>query len=207
MRSLLRKSDIVLHDNQASEFSELYLSLHSVSKGARKYYNIISNKKITPSFCNKWQTKLVNYNNLDWKNVFSDVQKIKEVKLKWFQLRIQNRIIGTNIVLRNMRLRNDELCSFCSLERESIEHLFVDCIYTNNFWQTLLTCLKNMHLVNANFKLEKDFILLGNTKSYNINKILYYVILVAKFYVYKSRCEGSLPNMFAFRNYIHDKYC
>ena len=64
-----------------------------------------------------------------------------------------------------------------------------------------------MHLVNANFKLEKDFILLGNTKSYNINKILYYVILVAKFYVYKSRCEGSLPNMFAFRNYIHDKYC
>ena len=111
------------------------------------------------------------------------------------------------IVLKNMGLRNDELCSFCSLERESIEHLFVDCIYTSNFWQTMLTCLKNINLVDRNMKLEKDFILLGSTKHNNVNKVLYYVFLVAKFYVYKCRCEGSLPNMFAFRNYLHDKYC
>ena len=206
IRIFLRKCDIVLESNLASEFSELCHSLHSVTKGARHYYNIISKNEHIPSFCTKWQNKLV-YQNLDWMNIFDNVRKIKEVKLKWFQLRIQNRIIGTNIVLKSMRLRVDDLCSFCSLERENIEHLFVNCIHVTNFWQTLLTCLKNIEVVDTNFNLEKDTILLGCTKNHNISNVFNYVILVAKFYIYKSRCEGSLPNLFSFRYYLHDKYC
>ena len=206
IKTFLRKCQIVLENDQASEFSELYQTLISVPRGAKQYYDIISYNQNTPSFCTKWTNKLINY-NLDWKNIFDNVQKIKEVKLRWFQLRIQSRIIGTNIILKNMRLRNDDLCSFCSIEKENIEHLFVECTYTMNFWQTLLTCFKNMNLVEANFKFEKDLLILGSTKNYKISKVLYYVIMVAKYYIYKSRCEGSLPNIFNFRIYLHDKYC
>ena len=106
-----------------------------------------------------------------------------------------------------MRLRDNDLCSFCIQEKESIEHLFFDCNYTTNFWQTLSNCLRNMTLLEENFIFEKDFILLGCSQNKSISKVLYYVILVAKYYVYKCRCEGSLPNLFCFRNYLHDKYC
>ena len=206
IKSFLRKCNVILENDHASEFSEIYQALNSVSKGAKKYYSIISSNHIIPSFCTKWQNKLINF-ELDWNNVFDNVQKIKETKLKWFQLRVQHRIIGTNIVLKNMGVRDNDLCSFCAQGKENIEHIFIDCIHTNDFWQTLLTCFKNMNLVEGNFRFEKDFILLGCTKSYKISKILYYVILVAKYYIYKSRCEGSLPNIFNFRHYLHDKYC
>ena len=35
------------------------------------------------------------------------MQQIKEIKLKWFQIRIVHRIIVTNVVLMHMGIEND----------------------------------------------------------------------------------------------------
>jgi hypothetical protein len=52
--------------------------------------------------------------------------------LQWFQYRINHRIIATNSLLLKMKLKDNELCSFCKNEIESLEHMFWFCPIINN---------------------------------------------------------------------------
>ena len=44
---------------------------------------------------------------INWCITFKKMQQIKEIKLKWFQIRLVHRIIATNIVLMHIRNEND----------------------------------------------------------------------------------------------------
>ena len=67
--------------------------------------------------CLKWSEKLKS--NISWNTVFIKVQKIKDVKLKWLQMRIIHRIIATNIVLNKMGVTANTQCGFCNDEKDS----------------------------------------------------------------------------------------
>ena len=58
------------------------------------------------------------------------MQQIKEIKLKWFQIRLVHRIIATNVVLMHMGIENDITCSFCQQERDSINHIYFGHVHT-----------------------------------------------------------------------------
>ena len=75
-----------------------------------------------------------------------------------------HRILGTNSLLCKMGLKNDNKCSFCSREKETIKHLFWDCKYAQDFWDTVkLLLVDNCGLQHVTFN-ECD-ILFGNPKS------------------------------------------
>ena len=46
-----------------------------------------------------------------------------DTKLQWFQYRITNHILGCNYLLHKMYPANSDLCSFCHIEVETIQHL------------------------------------------------------------------------------------
>ena len=48
----------------------------------------------------------------------------KSTKLQWFQFRINHRILGTNVLLLKMGVRQNDLCAFCLHEPETICHVF-----------------------------------------------------------------------------------
>ena len=79
-----------------------------------------------PNCCLKWSEKLKS--NISWNTVFIKVQKIKDVNLKWLQIRIIHRIIATNIVLNKMGVTANTQCGFCNDKKDSIEHLGM-CLY------------------------------------------------------------------------------
>ena len=85
------------------------------------------------------------------KTTYYKIQKIKELKLKWFQIRIIHRIIATNRSLKWMKVSNSELCSFCKEETENIEHLFWGCDIVMNFWRQLIDVLKGQSQVFSTF--------------------------------------------------------
>ena len=59
---------------------------------------------------------------INWKITFAKVQKIAHIKLKWFKIRLVQRIMATNVMLLNMGVVANNLCSFCEQERDSLEH-------------------------------------------------------------------------------------
>ena len=64
-------------------------------------------------------------------------QKIQEMKLKWFQIRLLHRILATNTVLKEMGITQSVLCYFRKLERDSFQHCMWGCEHMKSFWNEL----------------------------------------------------------------------
>ena len=49
----------------------------------------------------------------------------KEISLRWLQVRINHRILGTNYYLSKMNLVESDRCTFCREHIETIKHIFL----------------------------------------------------------------------------------
>ena len=70
------------------------------------------------------------------------VQCTREVRLREFQYELIHIIIAVKDHLFNMRIVNENSCSFCKKKAETIEHLFVECDFSQDFWKQFTTYLK-----------------------------------------------------------------
>ena len=115
----------------SNEFINIFKIVKNAPKGAKRFYNVLLSDNFTHNSCLKWSEKIVT--DISWGKVFVFLNSIKEIKLKWFQIRILHRIIGTNVTLKAMGIRDNDFCAFCKERRESIIHLFFECNISKGF--------------------------------------------------------------------------
>ena len=104
-----------------------------------------------------------------------------------------------------MKVRSNNLCSFCSTERENIQHLFWNCDVVKNFW----ACLElNVNKCNQeiNVKLTELFILFGYNQNCKSDRAFDYIVLLAKYFIYTNRCKNTIPNYNLFLKFLKRKY-
>jgi hypothetical protein len=90
-----------------------------------------------------------------------------------------------------MGIVNSELCTFCNLEIEDIQHFFCNCSKLTTFWNEFRTCI----LLNS-FNLNERDIILGFV---DIDKTKYnFILLFAKYYIYNCKWDNSKPNYMFF---------
>ena len=145
---------------------------------------------------NRWN-EIFDINRDEWKKIFTlPFKDFTCTKMRWFQYRINNHILGTNKIIFKMGKTSSPYCTFCELEVETIFHLLWDCSKVSKFIEDFKTycTTKNIHLsING-----KSFIF-GSTDN---NKSCVNNVLVAlKFYIYKSRC---LKQNLSLQNFLHD---
>ena len=71
----------------------------------------------------------------EWNNMFLIPRTLPvDNKTQELQYNIIMRFIPTNNLLHKMGKVNSQVCSFCNMEPETIEHLFFNCIYVKNIW-------------------------------------------------------------------------
>ena len=106
-----------------------------------------------------------------------------------------------------MNIKLDDYCTFCNEESEDIIHLFTDCEFVVRFWHALKTWLIQRNIVSNVFDFDDDMILFGIFEQDQrcINKQLFYFMLVAKYFIYKCRCEETLPTVISFFKYFSMK--
>jgi hypothetical protein len=196
--------NIVIDNDISLLDTALHLILMSTEKGARKYYDMLLNDLKRPNCCSKWEEKLEI--TVNWKNVFQRLQGIKEIKLKWFQLRLVHRILGTNVVLHSMGVVPHNLCSFCDEERESILHIFCSCKHVKHFWNNFKEALFDSGIVNNEFVWSDCLILFSQDITVLRPQTFDYAITVAKFFIYKCKCEKVLPRFGDFKRYFKANY-
>ena len=204
IRAYLRLSKILIEDNVALSNHTSILTLLSVSKGSKRFYDILSSNDCMPKFCKKWEDKL--NCNINWKSTLNFIATTKEVKLKWFQIRISHRIIATNVILHSMGIAPDDKCSFCERDKENIQHLFYYCNYVKEFWNNLKTILIECGLCNEQYVFSKSLLILGFDPNNLLSNIFLYVILVARYYIYKCKFDKVLPYVNIFKIYLKGKY-
>eukprot|EP00745_Piridium_sociabile_P001170 TRINITY_DN10718_c0_g1_i6.p1 TRINITY_DN10718_c0_g1~~TRINITY_DN10718_c0_g1_i6.p1 ORF type:complete len:186 (+),score=5.76 TRINITY_DN10718_c0_g1_i6:129-686(+) len=118
--------------------------------------------------------------------------------MKWFQLRVIHRCLGTNVILKEIGVLNSDLCSFCNTTKDSIRHMFWQCAIIQRFWQEL-TDTMNEKCQNAyNLHITEPLAILGLDKNIQIDSTFYFIMLLAKQYVYKCKLARNIPVLQAF---------
>ena len=89
-------------------------------------YNLLQKNKIRPAKKSdvKW-TEQFNEENLDWKTIYmTSLQATKDIKLQNFNYKFLMHIILTNTFLLKYNIGHTALCDICSMEIETLNHLF-----------------------------------------------------------------------------------
>ena len=127
----------------------------------------------------------------DWKGIYLLPRKVTiDTKLPIFQYKLLNNILYLNKHLFMFRKEDTKHCSFCKLQDRTINHLFVECNYSKNFWRDLKTyCQPSFSLPllcpqSATF----GFFDIDPHSSLLLNHIL----LLNKYYIYYSRDSAKL---------------
>lgn len=204
IRKYAQRSKLNLTNNCIYDIPIALKTIYSVSKGTKLYYDTLSNDKKLPNSCQKWCEKMEI--DISWEKVFNKVHKIQDVRLKWLQLRIIHRILGTNVVLKEMGVIDSNYCDFCMETKDSIEHIFWTCNNSKHFWENFEELLKAKCETCTNINLSKTVILFGFDKNVRTDYIFDFLILLGKMYIYGCKFDKSMPNVTIFENYLSSRY-
>ena len=192
--------------NAVGDKGQKYISnITNYPKGSSHIYKIFNNKNITPTGVTKW----INKTNmpLECAKIMSKLKHTtNDVKLRWFQTRIVHYILTTNYSVSKFDPTQTPLCTFCKLEPETIEHMIWDCGKVQEFWTDLERRIQTTCTHTFNFKFNKQYILFGVSTTLKTDKICDFIILLAKFFIYKSKVQGEIPNIINYNRYLLTRY-
>ena len=101
----------------------------------------------------KWEQSLEN-SNIEWNKVYTiSFYCTIDQKLRNFQYKYLMQIVRTNDFLLKCKLVQSNICDFCNMHVETVQHLFWECMYAQNFWQKLVDFLKSKDIAfECNYK-------------------------------------------------------
>ena len=129
----------------------------------------------------------------DFLNFFlNTLSSTASTKLHDIQFRILHHTLVTNETLLKWGVLNDNRCTFCHVEIESIAHLLIRCRYAANVWKHIENSLQNAGVTIVLTEVEK---LLGIATNENDNmKAINLINMVIKQYIYACRCLKQYPS-------------
>ena len=98
----------------------------------------------------KWNKTFRDYSNITLNNLWSIIYRSKaSANAKQLQFKINHQIIFTEHKLQLMRL-SDGLCTLCNTERETLNHLFYNCVNAKQVWDKIMPeietyCINSLH--------------------------------------------------------------
>ena len=169
------------------------------------YHSLMEKKAPTDNKSEQKWTEQFRDDNLKWKNIYTNrLSATKETKLQNFQYKFLMRIIPTNKFLLKCNIAMSALCDFCTMEIETINHLFWECLYVQQFWTELSNLLKNCN-IDITFSLRT--ITFGITQRINNPNIQVknFIILLAKYFIFKSKCQKLPLSLIHFKSYLKQR--
>ena len=112
-------------------------------------------------------------------------------KLRSFQYRLTHRALVLNSHLYRWKMRDDNLCSFCMQQKETLAHLFVKCKSSYTIWENLRTELYESRRKAISIE---PIDILWNGVVKKKNSVANFLTLVTKQYIYSCRCANTVPS-------------
>ena len=141
--------------------------------------------------------------DVETKKAFSLIRTcICETYVQCFQFKILNDILFTNSRLAKIGLIQSDLCTFCNIGVETIDHLFFYCVYSRVFWEEFESYWFAM--AKEQRKLELKTILLGVTDAKC--PLFNYLIVLGKLYLWNCRRNKSSPFFPSYKELVKRKY-
>ncbi len=121
----------------------------------------------------------------------------KDTKIISFQFKITHRILACGKQLYIWKIDKTKNCPSCG-EIDTIEHYLVDCKLVRHFWTTIITWLENA--TNVKFLIYTPEVIFGipNEEKDMVLDHYNFVLLLAKYYVYKTKQAQKTVDAFMF---------
>ena len=153
--------------------------------------SLLLTSKTPPTAVLKWN---LSYDNLNWRRIFGKCFKVsKDTQLQWFQVRTLHRILPTNRYLKMCKIVESHDCTFCNTDIETVEHLLWECNYVQLFWKELLKLLREKCTHCDRFAFSKELVIFGLKENVMLDNAIDFIILFAKFFIYKCKLEKVIP--------------
>lgn len=139
--------------------------LYIAEVSAKKVYRAILPSKLTKvSSQAKWDElypPLEADSKGKWEQVYTfPYLATRETKLQSLQFRITHRTIPCNRYLSNIRIKQDDSCSYCEPPvSDTIQHFFFSCTKVTTFWDSVTLWLATQ--ANFHFTITEEHFLLG----------------------------------------------
>ena len=176
-------------------------SLTNKKLASTVYSELCTNSAALTNRCNFWMDLLDCYLEVDeFCSVINNVYKVTNIpKLRSFQYRLLHNSLVFNAHLYRWGLRDNNLCSFCEREKETMIHCLVKCNLVQDLWCRVEHFVNNYSKDNATF--DPTGILFNQVVRRKPKHIKNFVVLVTKQYIYKQKCL-NLP-----LNFTDLKHC
>ena len=109
-------------------------------------------------------------------------------KLRFFQYRLINGYILTNVRVSKWDPQVDPKCTFCHQQDETLLHLFVECVKVNHILKLLKRWL--YHFCFIQFDLEA-YVIIFNAYKDAFPNLVNTIILIAKYYIFVQKVKSD----------------
>lgn len=180
-----------------------WVDIHALS--SKQIYKTLEGRKPAPYPCfQRWLRAYGGDETFNdgpaWRQWFLLPYKIThEVQLQSFAFKILYRIIPCKVYLSQIKIVESEGCPRCA-ERDDLFHYFFECPCVKSFWDSLATWIGEMEGI-GDFPedLTEEEFMLGIISRKGDPSLLNFIILCAKFYIYKvSTFNLGEPELFQF---------
>ncbi len=111
-------------------------------KCSNRYIRNMLKKNFVPRSTVFWSSK---YENIEWKKVWSITNKFFiSNKVKEVSFKILHRIYPVKELFERFKLDKENSGDFCGVVKESVTHLFFQCIYSRLFWVDVSNFISRM---------------------------------------------------------------
>ena len=126
-----------------------------------------------------------------WDNLYEQIcHLVKPTKLLFFQYRVLNKLLLTNVRRSKWAEGVSNKCMFCKESVETIKHSLVDCKAITTLWVKLNKICK--YFFDINLEMNSELIILNNYMGHH-KEIINFMILVMKQYIYCQKCFETIP--------------
>lgn len=179
----------------------------NTTKGASAIYHSILKPDVKNKGFQKWQ-QITHVTLNQWKNSFKILKhSTHDTKLRWLQLRILHNILTTNKSVSKFKPEQNPLCQFCRSHSETIHHLLWQCTKVQIFWKDLSDTITNRCAHIHNFIIDENLVVFGHSEQIKTDKTCQFIILLAKFYIYRSKVQDTILNIKCFIQELYTRFC
>lgn len=140
----------------------------------------------------------------NWKYIYKlPFMCCQEIKLQMFQYKMNLNVLMTKSRLFKMNLVNDDLCSLCNNNVETVKHLFYDCNKVKHIWTEFCEWWKD--ICGEQIELDYKSIVLGENPC-NPDLILNLCIIIIKRMIYVSKFGYLNINLHCFKQMLKFQY-
>ena len=120
----------------------------------------------------------------------------KSTKIVIFQVKFFHRRLPTNSFLNKIAIKDNDLCTFCKEETDTLLHLFWQCKVTSHFWGTIFQWLQSSSLIQKGNHLAMTLGLKPDSSNAKVQTN--FSCLMRRYYIWKCKLRDEIPNLSQF---------